>query len=158
MAQLIDVGGRGMPSAIPPTSITRAKGYLSVMPKILIVEDDSVVPAMLEDFLDQLGHQTETVTDGVQAIERAREFNPNLIIMDLMLPRMTGGEAARVLKHEPSSSDTPILAISGVERLDELVDMLSVDAVLTKPFDLSVLEERINELLDSSAENQATAE
>lgn len=119
------------------------------MTRILIVEDEHTVSAVLEEFLDTLGYQTETAGDGQRAVERAREEPPNLIIMDLMLPRLTGGEAARLLRQHPATAEIPILAISSVDNVQELADVLAVDAVLSKPFDLADLETSVATLLPS---------
>ena len=117
------------------------------MTRILIVEDEHAVAEVLEEFLDTLGFQTETVVDGQQAVDRAHQAPPDLIIMDLMMPRLTGGEAARLLKMHPETAEIPILAISSVDDVQELADVLAVDAVLSKPFDLAELETRVTTLL-----------
>ena len=117
------------------------------MTRILIVEDEHAVAEVIEEFLDGLGFQTETVPDGQQAVDRAQQEPPDLIIMDLMMPRLTGGEAARLLKQDPSTAEIPILAISSVDDVHEFADVLAVDAVLSKPFDLADLESRVTGLL-----------
>lgn len=122
------------------------------MRRILIVEDERAVAHVLEDFLDSLGFATETVSDGQEAIERARRSQPDLIIMDLMMPRLTGGEAASMLKREPTTADIPILAISGVSGAQDFEDVLAVDGILPKPFDLEDLEARVQDLLPSKSD------
>ena len=117
------------------------------MTRILIVEDEHAVAEVLEEFLDTLGFQTETVPDGQQAVDRAQQQPPDLIIMDLMMPRLTGGEAARLLKQDPQTAEIPILAISSVDDVHQFADVLAVDAVLPKPFDLADLESRVSTLL-----------
>ncbi|HUZ01487.1 MAG TPA: response regulator [Thermomicrobiaceae bacterium] len=120
------------------------------MTRILIVEDEHAVAEVLEEFLDTLGFQTETVRDGRQAVDRAHQEPPDLIIMDLMMPRLTGGEAARLLKQHPDTAEIPILAISSVDNVYDLADVLAVDAVLSKPFDLADLESRVSTLLPAA--------
>lgn len=119
------------------------------MSKILIVEDEQDISMMLQEYLADLGYETESVSDGQQAVENVRSSPPDLIIMDLMLPRLTGGEAAHMLRSEPETSAIPILAISGVSDAEELADILAVDAVLIKPFDLNALKAQIDLLLQS---------
>lgn len=124
------------------------------MSRILIVEDDRSVASMLEDFLDTLGFRTRIVADGCQAVEQARKWRPDLIIMDLMLPRLTGGEAAQLLKHDPKTAGIPILAISGVAAVQEFEEVLEVDGILPKPFDLHDLNRRVHALLPHDADDE----
>lgn len=118
-----------------------------MMPRILIVEDEGSVAQVLEEFLEHLGFETETVADGRQAVEHARQSPPDLIIMDLMMPRLTGGEAARMLKQNSSTAEIPILAISAMSDAAQLEDVLAVDGFLAKPFDLDDLSRQITTLL-----------
>ena len=117
--------------------------------KILIVDDDPALADVLATFLGTCGFQTDNATDGVTAVQRARDIQPDLIIMDLMLPRLSGGEAAAALKRDPATSAIPILAISGLDDPEPLVDILAIDALLRKPFDLDELERRVAALLRS---------
>ena len=119
------------------------------MLKILIVDDDPALADVLAAFLGTCGFQTDYATDGATAVQRARDTQPDLIIMDLMLPRLSGGEAAAALKRDPSTSAIPILAISGLDDPEPLVDILAIDALLRKPFDLDELERRVAALLRS---------
>lgn len=122
-------------------------------PLILIVEDDDPVAAMIEDFL-QTGptpFRIARARDGREAVTRARELWPDLIVMDLMMPRLTGGEAANELRRDPLTNRIPIIAISAVADVTSIAEMLPLDAVLPKPFDLDDLAETIDRLLAASA-------
>lgn len=120
------------------------------MARILIVEDEGSVAHILEEFLGHLGYELEVVADGQAAIDRAAHSSPDLIIMDLMMPRLTGGEAARMLKQDPATTEIPILAISAIADSDQLEDVLAVDAFLAKPFDLDDLGRQVAALLPDS--------
>jgi CheY-like chemotaxis protein len=108
-------------------------------PLILIVEDDRAVAAMIGEFLGGTGYDTEIARDGQDAILKAKKFQPDLIIMDLMLPRLTGGEAASQLKQDSLTSHIPIVGISAVADVTALAELLPLDDVLPKPFDLDDL-------------------
>lgn len=120
-------------------------------PLILIVEDDDPVAAMIEDFLATSDFRTARARDGREAVTRARELWPDLIVMDLMMPRLTGGEAANELRRDPLTNRIPILAISAVADVTSIAEMLPLDAVLPKPFDLDDLAAAIDRLLAASA-------
>lgn len=106
---------------------------------ILIVEDDRAVAGMISEFISSSGYDTEVARDGQDAIVKAREFQPDLIIMDLMLPRLTGGEAASRLKQDALTARIPIVGISAVADVTALAELLPLDEVVPKPFDLDDL-------------------
>ena len=108
-------------------------------PLILIVEDDRAVASMIEEFLTGSGFDTETARDGEDAIAKAKQFQPDVIIMDLMLPRLTGGEAASRLKQDVLTSRIPIVGISAVADVTALAELLPLDEIVPKPFDLDDL-------------------
>ena len=106
---------------------------------ILIVEDDRAVASMISEFITSAGYDAEVARDGQDAIVKARQFQPDLVIMDLMLPRLTGGEAASQLKQDALTSRIPIVGISAVADVTALAELLPLDAVVPKPFDLDDL-------------------
>lgn len=108
-------------------------------PLILIVEDDRAVASMIGEFIESAGFDIEVARDGQDAIAKAQQFQPDVIIMDLMLPRLTGGEAARHLKQNVLTSRIPIIGISAVADVMALAELLPLDEVVPKPFDLDDL-------------------
>lgn len=108
-------------------------------PLILIVEDDRAVASMIGEFLASSGFDTEVARDGQDAIDKARQFQPDVIIMDLMLPKLTGGEAASRLKQDSLTAHIPIVGISAVADVTSLAELLPLDDVIPKPFDLDDL-------------------
>jgi CheY-like chemotaxis protein len=118
-------------------------------PLVLIVEDDAAVAGMIEDYLMASGYAIARASDGRGAVERARQAHPDLIVMDLMMPRLTGGEAARELRADPLTSHIPIVGISAVADVTSIADFLPLDEVLPKPFDLVELEQAIQRHLPS---------
>lgn len=109
------------------------------MPRILVVEDEPNLASALGEYLASLGYTTEIVSDGAQAVERATAAPPDAIIMDLMMPRLNGGEAACVLRQHPRTASVPIIAISALGDAEDLAAVLPFDVLLPKPFDLDAL-------------------
>jgi CheY-like chemotaxis protein len=116
-------------------------------PMILIVEDDEPVARMIADYLGTIGYRTAHAFDGREAISRVTELRPDLIVMDLMMPRLTGGEAARALRDDSLTTRIPIVAISAVADVTAIADLLPIDAIIPKPFNLDDLRDAIERLL-----------
>lgn len=121
---------------------------------ILIVEDDRAVASMISEFIGGSGYDTEVARDGQDAIVKAKQFQPDLIIMDLMLPRLTGGEAASRLKQDALTSRIPIIGISAVADVTALAELLPLDAVVPKPFDLDDLLAAVERHLPGQADGE----
>ena len=82
-------------------------------PLILVVEDFLDAQEMYSEYLTFSGFRVATASDGAQAIERANELQPDLILMDLSLPVIDGWEATRRLKEQPATRDIPVVALTG---------------------------------------------
>ncbi len=105
------------------------------MEKILIVEDEPALQESLAYNLNHQGYQTEVVGDGLAAIEAARRIAPDLIVLDLMLPKLDGFEVCRILRRE---MNVPILILTARdEEIDRVVGLeIGADDYLTKPFSM----------------------
>jgi CheY-like chemotaxis protein len=125
-------------------------------PLILIVEDDEPVARMIADYLGTIGYRTAHAFDGREAISRVTELRPDLIVMDLMMPRLTGGEAARALRDDSLTMRIPIVAISAVADVTSIADLLPIDAIIPKPFNLDDLRDAIERLLHPPADPGST--
>jgi two-component system OmpR family response regulator len=112
----------------------------------MIVEDDPNLLATLKYNLDKEGYSTITATDGAQALETARSQKPNLLILDIMLPGMSGFEVCRILRKE---MDLPILILTAKsEEVDKIVGLeIGADDYMTKPFSMRELMARIGAML-----------
>lgn len=84
----------------------------AIAPLILLVEDFVDAREMYRDYLEYSGFRVETASDGREAIEKARRFSPDLVLMDLSLPGIDGWEATRILKGDPATRQLPIVALS----------------------------------------------
>jgi CheY-like chemotaxis protein len=107
--------------------------------QILIVDDDPTIRSVLEALLEDEGFTPVLAGNGRDALTIAREQPPALILMDLMMPVMTGVEAARQLKHDPVTAHIPIIAMSAGFILRGSADELLADSIISKPFDLDAL-------------------
>lgn len=112
---------------------------------ILVVEDNADVAVEICEQLDREGYRVQHVSDGEAAISAIRRSEPDLVLLDRMLPRVTGDEVAQQLRTDPRSRSIPIIMLTGkADETDELVGLaLGVDDYITKPFSPRVLLARI---------------
>ena len=83
-------------------------------PTILLVEDTQEVVMMLRDYLELAGYKVFTAQDGIDGIVQARHVKPDLILMDIQMPRMNGFETTRKLRSDPNFRYTPIIALTAL--------------------------------------------
>src|SRR3972149_4184671 len=114
--------------------------------KILIVEDDQNLLDTLKYNLLKEGYEVVTAVDGAEALYVARREKPNLIILDVMLPKVSGFEVCRILRKEMT---VPILMLTAkTEETDKIVGLeIGADDYMTKPFSLRELLARVGALL-----------
>jgi len=114
--------------------------------QVLVVEDDSVLLETLEYNLARQGYEIHTAADGLAALEVARRVRPDLIVLDIMLPKLDGLEVCRILRQEMS---VPILMLTArAEEVDRVVGLeMGADDYLTKPFSMRELLARVKALL-----------
>ncbi len=117
--------------------------------KILIVEDDPNILAALKYNLGKEGYNTLTAVDGVQALALARESKPALIVLDIMLPELSGFEVCRILRKEMA---VPIIMLTARgDEIDKVTGLdLGADDYMTKPFSMRELMARIRAMLRRS--------
>ncbi len=117
-----------------------------VAPRILIVDDDPNLLILLADQLRADGYDAVTARDGVEALNRLRTSWPDLLIIDMMMPRMDGLSLAREIK---SRADLPIIVLSAIDAGDSKADLLEevAEDYVTKPYHYPELRARINRIL-----------
>jgi DNA-binding response OmpR family regulator len=122
------------------------------MAKILIVDDDNLVTTLLEKLLSIDGFETKSLNESALAVETAREMNPDLFLIDLMMPQPDGFRLCRMLREIPEFSLTPIIIVTALDDGDSRAVAFGAGAndYITKPFHPDELTERINELLAST--------
>jgi two-component system OmpR family response regulator len=114
--------------------------------KILVVEDDQTLLNVLKYNLVKEGYDVLTAADGVQALDVARSNRPDLIVLDIMLPKLDGFEVCRILRREMT---TPILMLTAkAEETDKVVGLeLGADDYMTKPFSMREFLARVKAML-----------
>jgi DNA-binding response OmpR family regulator len=117
--------------------------------KILIVDDDPVNLEFFQLMLSKLGFTVEEANDGVDALEKLKKFRPDLILLDNIMPRMSGWELTKNLKNDVKFMDIPIIMFSALDDVkDKLAGFeLGVDDYITKPFNFSEVLARIRTTL-----------
>ncbi len=117
--------------------------------KILIVDDDLDTLRLVGLMLQRQGYQISAATNGQQGLDKAFEEDPDLILLDVMMPDMDGYEVTRRLRQNPSTAETPILMFTAKSQLDDKVIGFEVGAndYLTKPTHPSELQARVKTLL-----------
>ncbi|MCD4674213.1 MAG: response regulator [Anaerolineaceae bacterium] len=119
------------------------------MAKILIAEDEQDIRALITFTLQFAGHQVVAYKDGQEALEAAGQETPDLILMDVRMPRMDGFEACRQMKADPTLKDIPVVFLSAKGQESEINIGYEAGAVeyLLKPFAPDELTHRVNDLL-----------
>jgi two-component system response regulator MprA len=114
--------------------------------RVLVVEDDTEIADVLRRTLRQEGHEVRSAADGVEALEVAEEFIPDLVVLDLGLPKLDGVEVLRRLRAE---SDVPILILTARTETEDRVEGLDTgaDDYLVKPFERQELLARMRALM-----------
>jgi DNA-binding response OmpR family regulator len=118
--------------------------------KILIAEDERDIRDLIEFTLKYAGHEVVKATNGAEAVEIAPQVRPDLILMDVRMPRMTGYEACRALKAIDTVKDIPVVFLSAKGQQAEMevgMDAGAYDYIL-KPFAPDQLTRRIAEILE----------
>ena len=113
------------------------------MPRILLVEDDKTIQMTLEYALTRADYEVTSVSDGISALDAAHLSEPDLVLLDIMLPKLSGTEVSRQLRAE--GSDVPIIMLTALDRDEDKVAGLDAgaDDYMTKPFSTNELLARI---------------
>lgn len=120
--------------------------------KILIVDDDENICELLRLYLEKDGFDTVVANDGEQAVKYAQQHNPDLILLDIMLPLLDGWQVCREIR---KTSDTPIIMLTAKgETFDKILGLeLGADDYVSKPFDTKEVIARIKAVLRRSSDN-----
>ncbi|MEM6958445.1 MAG: response regulator [Myxococcota bacterium] len=118
---------------------------------VLCADDDFEILAMVTRHVKGLGARVVEASDGEEALRLARREKPNLIILDVMMPGMSGWEVCRAVRDDDALKETGVLMLTGIgERLNEMTSPLyGADGFLDKPFDLDDLDAAIRTILDA---------
>lgn len=119
------------------------------MTKILIAEDEPDIRDLVAFTLRFAGYEVVTGSNGEEAIELAKQEMPDLILLDVRMPRMTGYDACKIIKTEPGLEDVPVVFLSAKGQETEVKDGMDAGAeeYLLKPFAPDQLTERVRSIL-----------
>ena len=120
-------------------------------PHILIVDDYPDALDILAIYLRSMGFRVSTAVDGAEAIAAAESLAPDLIVLDLELPGVSGFEAARAIRRRPDTRDIPIIAATGYSHQRQLAMAREAgfDRIVVKPVEPDLLVDEIEDLLDA---------
>jgi CheY-like chemotaxis protein len=119
------------------------------MARILLANDNADLLECCRAILEAEGHVVEAVADGGRALWLARNWQPDLIVIDWVMPEMDGPTAIAVLRADPTTASLPMLLMSGTEGADEIAAVTGADAFLPKPFQRKELVAAVARLLGS---------
>jgi len=125
--------------------------------RVLVIDDETVVGTILRYAFANDGHETVVADSGPAGIELAHEAHPDLIVLDLMMPAVTGHDVLGILRDDDETRDVPILVLTAVTLRDERERCLSegADAVMTKPFDPRDVARAVDAMLASTGSAEA---
>lgn len=125
--------------------------------KVLIVDDEPYILKSLAYIFKKNGFRIATAIDGYEAIDRARAFRPDVVFLDLMLPRIDGFEVCRTIKRDPALSTIHVILLTakGQESDKEAGYEAGADDFVTKPFSPHKVLEKVRELFDPSTASKS---
>jgi DNA-binding response OmpR family regulator len=125
-------------------------GNMATRERVLLVDDEDLILEMLSDILRSAGYEALTARDGAEGLARARAEQPDLIILDVMMPKLDGLKVARLLKSDRNYSHIPIIILTAKAGASdpELVRQAGADCYLTKPVDADLLIRHVKRLLE----------
>jgi two-component system alkaline phosphatase synthesis response regulator PhoP len=126
--------------------------------KILVVDDEIYIVHILDFSLGMEGYEVVTALDGEQALEKVKSEKPDLIVLDIMMPKLDGYEVCKSIKSSATTQHIPVILLSAKGRnVDQKLGFdVGADDYITKPFSPRKLVERINQLLGQTVSEKPT--
>lgn len=117
--------------------------------KILVVEDDAQNSYLIRFILEKSGYAVVAVGDGAQAVEAASAESPDLILMDMLLPKMSGYDATRAIKADPDTADVTVIALTAYSMKGDRERILEAgcDGYISKPIDPETFVSQMEEFM-----------
>ena len=118
--------------------------------KILIADDEQNIVISLEFLMKREGYQVEVANDGEEAVQRIRAERPDLVLLDVMMPKKTGFEVCQEVKADPALAAVRVLMLTAKGRDTEVAKGLALgaDAYMTKPFSTRELVDKVRSMLE----------
>ncbi len=121
------------------------------MAKILVVDDDRFTRLAVEKYLKSLGHEVMTADNGFDGLELVKTQNPDLVLLDMMMPKMDGMGFLKELREGEAASDVPVIALTAMAHKEFVVNALKygVKDYVTKPFNPNTLLLKVQKVVQS---------
>ena len=125
------------------------------MPRILIADDDAQNADLLEAYLDGAGYETKVAANGEDTLAAARAWKPDLILLDVMMPKLSGFEVCRRLRADPATRDVAVLMVTALDQATDVETAIEsgTDDFVTKPINKTELQLRVRAMLESRAKS-----
>ncbi len=138
-----------MPEATERPAGTEDQDEIIRQSTVLVVDDNAQNLELLVAYLDGIRCGVQTAADGLEALEKVRQSPPDLILLDVMMPRMSGFEVCRKLKSDPATRDIPIIMVTALNELGDIERGVEsgTDDFITKPVNRMELTTRVRSLL-----------
>ena len=122
------------------------------MKRILVVDDEKDIAEMISDYLQGLGYEVELAYDGREAIKKAKEYKPELITLDIMMPELDGFKVIEILKDDPETKSIPVIVCSIKEKIADIERSMDLGAedYLFKPLDYEKIARKIKNTLKNT--------
>ena len=129
------------------------------MHRVLVVDDESDVTELLQYRLEQEGYRVATLNDPLGFVVKVREFEPDLMLLDIMMPELSGIQLCRIVRADPSMKDIPVIFLSARGEVEDRIKGLEAGAedYVSKPFNINELLLRISKMLKRSGASSEPA-
>ena len=115
--------------------------------RILVVEDEPGLVVMLKARLESKGYRVDSAYDGLEGVKKARKIRPDIILVDIMMPKLDGYSMAKQLREDDLTTGIPIIVVSIKDTMRELFRGLGINHYFTKPVEIKDLLQAIKNLL-----------
>jgi DNA-binding response OmpR family regulator len=124
------------------------------MPRVLIADDNPQNAELLDAHLDGTGFETKIAANGEEALAEAKAWVPDVVLLDVMMPKLSGFEVCKRLKADPATAKTAILMVTALDQPTDVVRAVDAgtDDFLTKPINKTELVLRVKALVEAKAE------
>jgi len=129
---------------------------MSYLARILIVDDERPITTLLTQTFEQDGHQVATANNGIDCMNKMASFRPDVVIMDIMMPKLDGVDTTRLIRRNKNYSDIVIVTLSakGDEETRKRMREAGANLFMRKPFVIAKLVARVNQILETRSETR----
>ena len=128
------------------------KNSNSTAQRILVIDDEPEITDIIETYFENIGYKVETANGGQEGLKIARDFKPNLVLLDIMMPNTTGYDVCNEIKHMPELSGVPVMFLTGRDTREDSGRSFQAggDMFVKKPFSCERLAELVKIALASA--------